>query len=278
MRFSPATVYTTGHVFNEQMSKTLAEGFKASRRPACERVVHPSMDGAQYEFVPVEPDAQSLTVVYGILRGTGKILKDCEAQRSDYIYCDHTYFDAKRSQLSAGKLDGHFRLVPNDRYFRSAGDVPSDRWRALNIDLKPWRRTGKHIVLVPVSKFVAEYRGIDPRQWLRETVNQIHRHTDRKIIVKPKDSDQPFDYVLQDAWAVVTLESNAAVQALIAGVPAFTGVSAAAAPLGCQDLSRIEDPPMPDREAHLHALAYQQFSRDEIRNGTARAILEEQFG
>lgn len=274
MKFSPAIVYSTGHVLNEQMSASLAKGFKAEKRPACYRTVHATLNGARYEFVPVSPRPDTLSVVYGILRGTGDILKDCERDRQDYIYCDHSYFDACRSNIPEGKLDGYFRLVPNDRYFRYGGQMPSDRWDALGIQVKPWRKAGKHIVVVPVSKFVAEYRGFDPQEWLKDTVEEIRQHTARRIVVKPKDADQPFASVLEGAWAVVTLESNAAVQAIINGVPAFTSVSAAAAPMACQDFALLEDPPMPEREQHLWDLSYQQFNRAEIQDGTARGILE----
>lgn len=277
MKFSPAIVYSTGHVLNEQMSATLAAGFRAEKSPACLRSVHASQHGAVYEFIPVSPRKDALTVVYGILRGTGDILKECEDDGQDYLYCDHAYFDACRANIPQGSLEGYFRLVPNDRYFRDGGRMPSDRWDALGLAVKPWRKAGKHIVVIPVSKFVAGYQGFDPQDWLRETVEELRKHTDRRIVIKPKDADQHFSAVLENAWAVVTLESNAAVQAIINGVPAFTSTSAAAAPMACQDLSLIETPPMPEREQHLWDLSYQQFSRDEIRDGTARGILEEQF-
>ena len=200
MKFSPAIVYSTGHVLNEQMSATLATGFRAQKQPACLRTVHATPTGAVYDFVPVNPRPDTLTVVYGILRGTGEILKDCEREREDYIYCDHSYFDSCRSNIPEGKLDGYFRLVPNDRYFRHGGQMPSDRWNQLGIELKPWRRAGKHIVVIPVSKFVANYQGFDPQAWLSETVTELRQHTDRRIIIKPKDADQPFSAVLENAW------------------------------------------------------------------------------
>jgi len=270
MKFSPAIVYSTGHVLNEKMSATLATGFRAEKRAACFRNVHATVNGATYEFIPVSPRPDTLTVVYGILRGTGEILKECERGEEDYIYCDHSYFDACRSNIPEGKLDGYFRLVPNDRYFRHGGEMPADRWDALRIRIKPWRKAGKHIVVIPVSKFVAEYR------WLKDTVEELRRYTDRRIIIKPKDADQPFAAVLENAWAVVTLESNSAVQAVIDGIPAFTSTSAAAAPMACQDFSLIENPPLPEREQHLWNLAYGQFNRNEISDGSAAGILKEQ--
>jgi hypothetical protein len=230
------------------------------------------------QWIAQTPRPDQLSIVYGILRGTGEILRACDDTGCDYLYMDHSYFDATRRGHDGVRGTDHFRIVPNDRYFRFGGDMPADRWLRLGIEISPWRGNGTHIVLVPVSRFVAEYNGITPEQWVRETVARLREHTDRPIVAKPKDVDQPLAEVLDGAWALVTMESNAAVQAAIAGVPVFTSCSAAAFPFGCDDLSAIEDPPMPQRVQHLHNLAYQQFTFEEIRNGTARAILIDQFG
>jgi hypothetical protein len=275
----PYVVYTTGHALNESMSNVLATGFKAKRRAACIRAV---TDRGQ-EFVPVKPEEGSCSIFYGILRGTGDILRDCEDRGEDYLYCDHSYFRETRTELSTmvGRVTlakGHFRLVPNDRYYRDLGDMPADRWEKLGIAVKPWRTDGKHIVLVPVSRWVAQYNGIDPQAWLRGTMWELRKHTQRQIIVKPKDSDVPIAEVLENAWALVTMESNAAIDALTAGVPVFAGVSAASYPLANDDLADIEYPHMPEREQHFANLAYQQWTVNEILCGEARETLERQWG
>ena len=278
MKLRPAVVYTTGHALNERISRILAQGFSAQKRPASLKTLR---DG-EVTFLPVAPEPDATAIVYGILRGTGEILRECERARFDYLYCDHSYFDASRSDTSrwqGNDIPGYFRLVPNDRYFRHLGDMPSDRWQELGIELKPWRKQSYdgYILLVPLSKFVAAYRGVDANAWLRETVTRIRKYTRRKILMKPKDTETPLDAALQGAHALVTLESNSAVEAAINGVPVFTSVSAAAAPMASQNIALIDNPPIFDREQHLYNLAYQQFTAVELGDGTARKILESQM-
>lgn len=270
MRISPAVVYTTGHFLNEKMSLTLSMGFRARRRSACARVTE---DG-NVRYIPVTPQEGTCAIAYGILRGTGEILKSCETRGLDYLYCDHSYFGQTRA--GNGSSD-YYRVVPNGRYYTHLGDCPKDRFQALNIRVEKWRWSGNQIVLVPVSKFVAAYHGIDANDWLTERRKEIRRYTDRPIVVKPKDSDVPLDVVLRDAWALVTEDSNAAVDAVIAGIPVFTSPNAAAAPFGSSDLSKLEKPSMGSREQHLANLAYQQWTCEEIRSGRAAATLQERI-
>lgn len=270
MKISPALVYTTGHFLNERMSLSLGIGFQAKRKPACARVV--TEEG--HKYVPVSPSETHCSIVYGILRGTGDILKSCEEKGLDYLYCDHSFFGATRAGTGG---QNYYRLVPNGRYYTDLGDMPGDRWATLGLQVKPWRKTGDHVVIVPVSKFVAAYNGFDAHDWLAETYDQVKSHTDRPIVVKPKDSERPLASVLENAWALVTMESNAAVDAVLSGIPVFTSPQAAASRVGSTDLSELETPAMPDRAQHLANLAYQQWTVEEIRSGRAKAVLREQI-
>lgn len=271
MKISPAIVYTTGHFLNERMSLALSMGFKARRKPACARVVTDS----GHEFVPVSPEEGFCSMAYGILRGTGHIFKACESKDLDYLYCDHSFFGATRSGGTTSS--GHYRLVPNGRYYTHLGNMAHDRWKALGIEVQPWRKTGSHIVLVPVSKFVAAYHGFDSHDWIAKMISEIKRYSSRPLVVKPKDSDKPLSEILKDAWALVTMDSNAAIDAAISGIPVFTSPDAAAAPFGLSNLARMESPAMPDRTQHLANLAYQQWTAEEIRTGKAARVLQEQI-
>lgn len=259
-------VYETGHALNIAMSEILAKGFKAKRRPACIRATRP--DGS-LEFIPVKPSKGDTAIVYGILRGTGEILRECERQGEDYIYCDHSYFKGHRALWSGSRPEGYFRLVKNDRYYRDSGDKPRDRWERLGVKVRPWRKTGRHIVVVPVSKFVAAYNGFHANEWLTNTLKELKANTDRPVMIKPKDSETPIEAVLENAWALVTLESNAAVDALVGGIPVFAGVSAAVSQVAGVDLAYIEHPRMPDREQLFANLSYQQWNVEEIVSGEA---------
>jgi hypothetical protein len=79
----------------------------------------------------------------------------------------------------------------------------------------------------------------------------------------------------------VTWTSNVAVEAIVAGVPAFVSRYSAAAPMaGMLDTleHRIETPPMPDgREGWAASLAYGQFTLAEIASGYCAEIVMDQI-
>jgi hypothetical protein len=74
----------------------------------------------------------------------------------------------------------------------------------------------------------------------------------------------------------VTWSSNVAVEAICAGVPAFTSKLSAASPVA-GDLefleAMIEKPPMPEREQWAWSLAYGEFTLQEIQSGYAREVI-----
>ena len=78
-----------------------------------------------------------------------------------------------------------------------------------------------------------------------------------------------FEAALAGAHALVTHSSSTTVKALIEGVPVFCTGPCAAGPMGLADLARIEAPHYPeDREAWLRVLAANQWTRQEMADGT----------
>jgi hypothetical protein len=66
-----------------------------------------------------------------------------------------------------------------------------------------------------------------------------------------------------------------AIEAVCLGTPVFVASTSAAAPVGRTDLSEIEEPAYPDRDAWLAHLAYSQYSFEEIQDGRAWKMLLE---
>lgn len=261
-------VYTTGHPINENVSNFLVQGFDAERVSVRDaRLVDP-LQGKQITPLP------GISMFYGILRGTGHILKKCDEIGEPYIYVDHSYFSQHRVNVH-NINSGYFRMVKNGRYVHDTPDYTSDRFDKLDIDVKDWRTSGEHIVVAPMSSFVAKLNGWNPSQWLETVVQTLREHTDRKIVIKPKDSDVPLAEVLQDAHAFVTFDSHSAIDAVLAGIPAYSMPDSSVAPVANFNLSTIEEPEMPDRQQWLNNLAYMQFTIDEILNGEAKSILQD---
>lgn len=247
-------VYTTSHYMSREICAILARGF----------------DGQQVPPITLLP---GLAITYGILRGTGDILRQADATGHPYIYCDHSYF-AQYRRDRIGKIEAYYRLVSNGRYaVHPRHESDGNRFTKLSLEIRPWRTNGRHIVVVPMSGFVGDLIGANPRHWLATTLERLSSVTNREIIIKPKDNDQDFEDVITDAWAVIAHDSMAAVDAARLGIPVFTSAENAAAPVANFDLTDIENPALPDREQWLYSLANQQFTLKEIENGSARQFL-----
>ena len=129
----------------------------------------------------------------------------------------------------------------------------------------------------------ARYYGIDMDKWRTDVVQTITENTDRPIVIREKASrperiKKTIYEELDDAFAVVTLQSIAATEAILYGVPAFTLAPNAAHLLTSQELTGIEHPLYPDQDLVYKwacHLAYGQFHIDELKDGTARRILNE---
>jgi hypothetical protein len=132
-----------------------------------------------------------------------------------------------------------------------------------------------------------KFYGIDQQQWISDVMSRLSELTDRPVTLRQRVSNraerivrEPLSRVLQDdVHALVTFNSNAAVESIMAGVPAIVlSPVHAARPVSSDDLDQIENPYYPDPDK-LHAwvchLAYGQFHVSELRDGTAYRILNE---
>ena len=181
-----------------------------------------------------------------------------------FVFMDHAYFDR-------GYENANFRVLLNSIHRTNTLD-------GLSVDRKPkgekeWHQ-GDKVFVIPVPPNIAEWH--DAHRWTTETIERLRQHTNREIVVKPKNGP-PMRDLLRQAWAVVSHSSVAAVEAAYLGVPVFGPKTSPAYPVGLADLSKIEEPIKPDRDKWLRTLSYSQFSFNEIRNGKAWAVLKGQL-
>lgn len=187
----------------------------------------------------------------------------------------------------AGKKIWH-RVVKNAMQHQTIRSVPDDRYRELvafdpALQYRGWNhQRGSSILLVVPSTKPCEYYGINRDQWVEQTVATIRKNTQRPIIVRDKSTRRDrvqnsiYDVFRSEAWAVVTYNSIASVEAIQSGVPAFPLADTAADPVANKDLTRLDDPWLPDEHVvyqWLCSLAYGQFSVDEIVSGRAWRLL-----
>jgi hypothetical protein len=87
-------------------------------------------------------------------------------------------------------------------------------------------------------------------------------------------SRQPIEEDFKNAWAVVTFNSNSAVESVIAGIPSFVDDHGSMAfEVSNRNLIYLDDPKTPEREQWAYNLAYCQWTHEEMRSGETWAHL-----
>ena len=206
---------------------------------------------------------------YGVTPATKHLWAQARREGRDWYYIDNSYFDRCR--------EVYFRVTRNA--LQRSGTEPSDgeRFKALEIEPKPWRARGEHILVCPQSdefmRTVAEY----PGDWLAETVRELRSTTGREVRVRAWNRNKKAWYAslpedLKGCHALVTYSSASAISAMLAGVPAIcTGDDCISRPATAREISQIESPVMNDgaRLQVLRAAADGQWTVDELRHGIA---------
>lgn len=227
-----------------------------------------------------------IALFYGLSEGLSRVLNDYVNAGRTAVYIDLGYWGRRKKT----RYDGFHKLSVNGRhptdYFQNHPH-PDDRFRHFDLPIRPWRESGKHIIVAGMSGKGSLAEGFAPEQWERQAVAKLRSFTRRPIIYRPKPNyvsarpipgtifqrDVPLDEALAGAHAVVCHHSNVAIDAIISGVPAFC-VKGAALPMAAEDLCMIENPFMPEgREQWAADLAYTQYSIEEMMRGMAWAYL-----
>lgn len=206
----------------------------------------------------------------------------------DQIHKDHMQQGKKTLAFSDGFVrrgwspGSYFAVTRNGlhAYGDQIGLMPGDRWQKLDVKLRPWQINEDGHILI-AHQHTEAFDGHNRQPWFHETLRRIRGLTDRLLILRPHPRDKKRDGLppgclvstrafrddLEKAYAVVTYDSNMAVDALLYGIPVFTGGKTKADPLACFDIERINDPLKPDRQQWAHDLAYCQWSVNELRAG-----------
>ncbi len=225
-------------------------------------------------------------VFTGRLVTSDYVMAACADQGINFVYFDKGYFYRGWKTEDPGV---YYRFSVNSFqplvYFQS---VPrsADRWKKLDIELKPRKKNGSKIVITGCSQKFARMHSFTNESFTEELVVKLKKLTDRDIVYRPKSADTHavpipgtiFSYdrckieeELEDAHAVVTFSSNAAVDAVLAGVPAFVLGPGIAKPVSNTDLSKIEEPWFPTDKERLqwcYDLAYCQWRVEEMEDGS----------
>jgi hypothetical protein len=193
-------------------------------------------------------------------------IEACRKRGEPFLYADHAYFDR-------GYERGNFRVLYNTIHQTKELDYPDDRRKKFGVKLRDWHQ-GKNILFIPAPPNPLWFH--KHPKWNEDAIDILVRNTQREIIVKHNKTKGLGDAV-KNLWAIVTHSSVAGVEAACAGVPVICPDTCPAWPIG-RNLEYIESPVMPDRDKWVNTLTYSQFSLDELKSGSAWAIIKEMNG
>ena len=232
-------------------------------------------------------ESENPIVLRGILKK--KFIYKCWEDNRDFYYMDTGYFGNEPTQSNPNGWKYWHRIVKND--LQHGDEIikrPSDRFQTFKKSFNPWKKDGRKILIAAPDEKPMKFYEKDLDAWLADTINEIKNFTDRPVEVRRRNKqrknrliDNTLEQALNnDVFALVTFNSNAAVESVFQGIPVFTlAPTSAASPVGLNDLSKIETPYYPDKDK-LHAwgchLAYGQFHLSELKSGRAKRMLEEQ--
>lgn len=211
------------------------------------------------------PDDGEPFVIWGHRWLAETIIPQAESASRPYWFIDNGFWNP-------GGHDGcgYYRLT-----YRGLSPVLLDEPDASRPvpTLAPWRRNGRHVLIAYPGEYHGLAHGLDLTRWRANIGHKVAKWTRRPVRHRDKGAGRSLAEDLYDCWALVTHSSNAAVDAVIAGVPVFVDSGSAAAPVGNVDLMQIECPATPDRTRWLQSLSCQHFTLDEMRDGTAWRLL-----
>lgn len=194
-----------------------------------------------------EWDGKSIPVVVGNLHGADNIQIACRKQNIPYILIDHGYFHREMDLSWA-------RFCVNNYHCTD--------WRSSDREIPKVHeyRSGEHVVILPPADKISYI--YNASRWLDTTIEEIRKHTERKVIIKRK-GEGDFKKTLEKAHVIVSFGSVADVEALIRGVPVIGSPYSPANPV-TNHIKDIENLNYPDRTEWLRSLASAEWHKDEM--------------
>lgn len=225
-------------------------------------------------------DKSSVAVTWNSYGTSRRIAERVKIAGGSHIMFENGYLNRKDGFYAVG-MDGI-----NGNETNSVEVVSDDRWKRLNLEILPWNKKGKYILICAQRGGGYNNMAME-NKWPEEIIKELLFITDIPIKYRPHperqvelnlrknigvevlDYKQKIEEQIKDAYAVVVYTSNAANEALLLGVPVFyCGSAISCSHLSQHGISNIEKPFYPDnREQYFNYLSHRQYHIKEIENG-----------
>lgn len=234
------------------------------------------------------PDTD-VAVFFGVKGKSRRIMDDHLSMDRHTVMLDKGY---SRSKGENGHTEYSRTIIngPHPIGYMMRKEYSDDRFSRLGISIANRRNQSKdgHILFCGSTSKYHDFNGIgDPTEYAQHTFNKIRKISQRHFVYRPKPSAKAAPSIpgasysggstsmadaLRGCHVVVTHGSSAAMDAVLAGVPALILGRSIASPVSESDLANIENPFYPGTDL-LHkwanSMAYCQWTNNELRSGEA---------
>ena len=171
------------------------------------------------------------------------------------------------------------RLERNHLHYGNFFEAPVDRLGIFKTFPRPWREDGEKILIIEPGSFAAGIFHVDLLTWKYNVEAELRKYTDKPIIFREKAQKRVRANLYrelcdEDYYCVININSNAATEALWAGIPAITLDRHITNPVTRNQLSDINNLLRPNLATWLCMLSYSQWTYDELINGTAVRLVK----
>ena len=234
----------------------------------------------QYEQTiwPTFEQMNTPVAVWGCLRGTEAVIDEAGQNEQDWYFFDHAYVMNESKHMPNMKLkDRVYRVTKNAQLINDIDELSYDDYNRIekykeHVQLEPWKKDGKYILVFEPSDFAKRWWEVP--NWTEDTIQLLKRNTNLEIRIRKKNSLISFESEVKGAKAVVSLQSAAAIQAHIWGIPGYCAEMSAAYPVSHsidmieQGLDSIQYIPDHHRVRWLNSILANQYTMTEIADGT----------
>lgn len=229
-----------------------------------------------------------------------KIITMLAEQKTASIFVDSNILHYSRKEHEWHRYSLNTVYPDTGTYFFT--DMDATKWSTFSswhgVEVKPWRETGTH-VLILAQRPKGFNMFTDQDDWLATTIETLRKHTQRPIMIRMHPGDgtrfkqieklqkrygtsisisehEGIREALQDCWCCVGYASTPNVVSAIEGVPVYVEepTKSWAQDVCFNDLSQIENPPMPDRSQWVNKIANIHWSNEEVKSGRLWAAIK----
>ena len=233
----------------------------------------------QYEQTvwPTFEKMNTPVAVWGCLRGTEAVIDEAGQNEQDWYFFDHAYVMNESKHMPNMKLkDRVYRVTKNAQIINDIDDLSYQDYQRIekyeeHIKLEPWKKDGKYALIFEPSDFAKRWWEVP--NWT-EDILQKTKDLGIEVRIRKKNSLVSFESEVKNAKCVISLQSAAAVQAHIWGIPGYCGDMSAAYPVSHsidmleKGLDSIQYIPDDTRQKWLNSILANQYTMTEIADGT----------